>query len=243
MFDTHIHVHRLEAAEHYVEPCLVPAINEEDWSQMLQLRKTHPHLWLAMGVHPQHVDGWNEKTSEYLSALLENPAVIAVGEIGLDKRVAVPFELQERVLRCQLRLAVACGKPVVLHAVRSYDRLLPLLEEEQIARVGGVVHGFYGSVEVALQLEQLNLAIGVGRLILDPAAKKLPEVVQAVAQHSLLVETDAPWREAQDDWCRCWQEIADQVARLRGWHRALAVRVTDENARRIFRLPQERNVE
>ncbi|WP_321529796.1 TatD family hydrolase [uncultured Desulfuromonas sp.] len=238
MFDTHLHVQRLEKKDRYVTPCLVAAISEADWPQLRRLHDYNPQQWLALGVHPQHAHQWQNTTEERLCQQLDKPGVVAVGEIGLDKRLAVPMEIQELVLRCQLRLAVACGKPVVLHAVRSFDRLIPMLKQERIDRVGGVLHGFYGSVEIARQLERLNLAVGVGRLILDPAAKKLVDVVQAVFRDFLLIETDAPWRQPCDDWRLVWNNILDQVAQLRGWDRHQAILITDENARRIFHVPQ-----
>ncbi len=237
MFDSHIHVQRLRKTDRYICPCLVPAVCEADWPDMSRLHNDNAHLWLAMGIHPQHAHLWQKASEESLRNRLAEPGVVAVGEVGLDKRVAVPMDVQERVLRCQLRLAVACDKPVVLHAVRSFDRLLPLLEQERVDRVGGVLHGFYGSVEIARKLEQLNLAVGVGRLVLDPKAKKLAEVVQAVSERSVLIETDAPWSQPCDDWCLAWNQILDQVARLRNWHRHQAVHITDENARRIFHVP------
>jgi len=243
LFDSHIHAQRLKKAENYVTPCLVPAICEADWPDMRRLQCDHRHVWLAMGVHPQHAHQWQNTSEERLRRQLAGPGVVAVGEIGLDKRLDVPMDIQEQVLRCQLRLAVACDKPVVLHAVRSFDRLLPVLEQERVDRVGGVMHGFYGSVEIARKLERLNLAVGVGRLILDPAAKKLPDVIQAVSQRALVIETDAPWREPCEDWRVPWHTILGRVAQLRGWERQQAIRLTDENARRIFHLPQEGLVE
>ncbi|EAT15098.1 TatD family hydrolase [Desulfuromonas acetoxidans] len=237
MFDTHLHVQRLRATDRYVTPCLAAAISEADWPQLRRLHDHNPQQWLALGVHPQHAHQWQKTTEDHLRRQLAGAGVVAVGEIGLDKRLAVSMEIQEQVLRCQLRLAVACDKPVVLHAVRSFDKLIPMLEQERIDRVGGVVHGFYGSVEIARQLERLNLAVGVGRLILDPAAKKLVDVVRAVSEDSLLIETDAPWRQPCGDWGLAWNQILDQVARLRDWDRHQAIRITDENARRILRVP------
>ena len=241
MFDTHIHVQHLAKGDPFTTPCLVPAVSDADWQPMIQLSQNVPRLWLAMGVHPQYAERWQESSEVVLAQHMRNPRVVAVGEIGLDKRLNVPLVVQEKVLRCQLRVAVASGKPVILHVVRCVDRLVKLIEEERVHSVGGIVHGFYGSGESARQFERLNLSIGIGRLILDHSAKKLPEVVQALDPRSLVIETDAPWQGAQENWQCVWMAILDRVAALRGWSREQAIQITDENARRVLRRPKEKN--
>ncbi|MCD6527096.1 MAG: TatD family hydrolase [Desulfuromonas sp.] len=238
LFDSHIHCQRLAAEDHYCRPCLVPAVTAGEWSQMIARFGAQSETWLALGVHPQGSDGWDEARRRQLADYLSHPAVVAVGEIGLDGSLDVTSQIQEQAFRQQLQLAVAVGKPVVIHGFRCFDRLLSILKQEQVQRVGGIVHGFSASVELAEQLCDLGLGIGVGRVLINPSARRLPAVVAALPAQVLVVETDAPWRSAPlgTDWQTILLQIVQRLAELRGWSVEYAAAVTTQNARRLLHL-------
>jgi len=239
VFDTHIHAHQLPAGHRMARECLVPAVNEDEWSALVSFQQHHVHSWVALGVHPQYADRWTPQHAMTLERQLRKPGVVAVGEIGLDKRLNIPMRVQEQVLRSQLRLAVDLGKPVILHNVHCIGHLLSILKEERVATVGGIMHGFYGSVEMAQELVALNLGLGMGRLLLNTKSSRLPGVVQSVPAQSLVVETDAPWGVAVADWRRPLLDIITAVADCRGWSVLDTVRITRNNARRILRMNGE----
>lgn len=239
LFDSHIHCQHLPMSVRYSEPCLIPAVSPQDWQPLLDRWAQPGRRWVALGLHPYHAASWNESLHQQLAAMLSRPQVAAVGEIGLDGRLAVDQSLQESALRQQLQLAVAAGKPVILHAVRCFDRLLSLLDQEQVARVGGVVHGFSGSVELAAQLWRRGFAIGIGRLILNPKARRLAQVVATLPAEALVLETDAPWpgdRSGADDWSQVLRSIAMTVAEARGWSLEQVAAITTTNSCRQLGL-------
>lgn len=239
LFDSHIHCQQLSPAACYTQPCVIPAVTADDWSPLLDQWARTGWRWLALGVHPQHAASWNEALRQRLKGLLLRPEVVAVGEVGLDGRLKGGQAEQEMALRQQLQLAVAVEKPVVLHAVRCFDRLLPLLDQEQVARVGGIVHGFSGSVELAEQLWRRGLAIGVGRLMLNPRARRLAEVVSTLPAEALVLETDAPWTggpEVGNDWIAALRAIAAVVAEARGWSLEQVAAITTANSCRQLGL-------
>ena len=245
LFDSHIHVQLLDELAPLPVPALVPAIAESDWLLLLDLYGAVDDLWLALGVHPQYAAGWDEQALVKLRRLIHHPKVVAIGEVGLDAGVTnVSMARQEQVLLDQVRVAVVAGKPLILHCYKRYGALLQLLRSERADSVGGIVHGFSGSSEVALQLWQMGFGIGIGRVILNERARRLPETVAALPDGALVLETDAPWPTGE--WAATvggngldsLPRIGKRVASLRGQTLAKVADMTDCNARRLLKLKE-----
>ncbi|MEA9392908.1 TatD family hydrolase [Acerihabitans sp. TG2] len=182
------------AADAGVKQIIVPAVEAERFSVVLDLANRHPQLYAALGLHPIAIA---RHTDEGL-ALLEQqvrrapPGLVAVGEIGLDAYMEQPqMPRQEALLIAQLRLASRYDLPVMLHSRRTHDRLAMILRRHPLARAG-VVHGFAGSYEQARAFTQLGFYIGVGGTITYMRANKTRQVMARLPLERLLLETDAP---------------------------------------------------
>ncbi len=101
------------------------------------------------------------------------------------------------MLEHQLALAKSLNLPVILHAVKAHSELIALLKMFKLAR-GGVIHGFYGSLEVAQEYVKLGYKLGIGGLILNKDAKKLKTCVTNISLNSLIIETDSPAMSPKD---------------------------------------------
>lgn len=238
MFDTHIHLHRLEQSFTPLGSALVPAVRQKEWQSLLHQFADMADVWLALGLHPQYAKDWCERYRLQLQQQLLQPQVVAVGEVGLDARLQLSAEDQEEVFRQQIRLAVAAGKPLILHCYKRYGRLLELLRLESAAQVGGIVHGFSSSAEVAISLHALGFGIGVGRVILSDHARRLIEVVTQVPPEMLVVETDAPWPKhyGEQDWTLVLTQVVARIAQLRGESECTVAKYTERNGYRLLRL-------
>ena len=125
----------------------------------------HGALYSA-GIHPW----WTEHDDEvalmlaHLPTLLQHPQVVALGECGLDALRGAPLEHQEELFKAQIALAETYGKPVTLHAVRTYDRLLRLHKLLQPS-TRWTIHGFRGKPALAHQLltAGFDLSYGIRR--------------------------------------------------------------------------------
>ncbi|MDO9079801.1 MAG: TatD family hydrolase, partial [Desulfuromonadales bacterium] len=136
LFDTHIHLDRLpsddlanqieQARQQGIHSFLIPGIAPSNWATLTALAGQHAGLFIAPGVHPLAAESWSAQVEERLVQLLAHPAVVAIGEIGLDSKLPVPLGLQEQVFRAQLRLSVAAGKPVLLHCRGLLARCLEI---------------------------------------------------------------------------------------------------------------------
>jgi len=199
--DTHVHldscapvVQTLRAArEANIRRFVIPGVRSQDWSQLLQLTDEHADVYAAPGLHPMASATWNPELEQQLAEQLQHPRAVAVGEIGLDRLLeGPPLQLQREALRGQLRVAIAANKPVLIHCRKAYGELLSILIEEGAERVGGILHGYGGSLETARSAIDLGFAIGFGGSLTWPGARKAPAVLAALPPESIVLESDAP---------------------------------------------------
>ena len=214
-----------------------PGVRIGDWDAMLSLAQRHPSVYLAPGIHPMCADQWDDETALRLAALIRHPKVVAIGEIGLDAVVGPAQEIQERALRSQLQVALDHGLPVMLHCRNKKGALLEVLRDLDIGRrIGGVWHGFSGSLPFARELVDLGFSIGVGPILLRHNARKLVEVVAALPISAMVVETDLPdMAQEPEELVRVVQKIAE----FKNLTLGDVAKVTTENALRLFGAIQE----
>ena len=242
--DTHIHLlapewsepvqQRIEkAADFGIELLLQPGVRSGDWDALVTLAQCHRAVYAAPGLHPMCAAEWNHSSSARLRELCCLPDVIGVGEIGLDAMVDVDPQLQEQAFRGQLDVAIEADLPVLIHCRKKVGEVLDLLQQVGIDRVGGILHGFSGSMEIVSRAIGLGLLIGVGPILLRGNARKLPEVVNAIPAEMLVLETDAPDMATGPE---VLIEVARKVAELRGLTLNEVAEITTLNARRLLKL-------
>jgi len=258
LFDTHVHLDRLPVemdpvseAEHGrregIGHFLVPGVLPRDWPTLLSVVASIPGALAAPGVHPLASADWNPGTAAVLEELLSRESVVAVGEIGLDGTPGMPSAIvQEQALRDQIRRAVTAGLPMLLHCRKATGRLLEILRQEGAARVGGIWHGFSGSLETALAAIELGFGLAFGGPLTWPGARRAPQVLQALPADWIVLESDAPdlppspYR-GQVNRPLYLRLIAEQVGSLRHWTPEQTARITTANAERLLRLGSEGN--
>jgi TatD DNase family protein len=243
LFDSHCHLDAPELQGAGIEllagarnsgilAFVIPGVRVADWRRLLAIAEQEAGVFAAPGLHPAYADQWSAAAGRQLRRLTSHPKVVAIGEIGLDTLCGPPLERQEKVLRAQLEIALEAGLPVLLHGRKATGRLLEILRELQVgAQVGGIWHGFSGSLAVAEELVRLGLKIGVGPILLRTAARKLPAAVRQLPAAALVLETDLPDMTEKPEALRA---VAEKVAELRGWSLEEAARITTENACRLF---------
>lgn len=253
LFDTHVHLDRLpegldpateirRAQEQGIDRFLLPGVEPQHWQRLVQMASDLPGCLAAPGVHPLAAESWNKDTANRLLSLLDNPQVVAIGEIGLDGYLEQPAaEIQEQALRGQLRLARQAGRPVLLHCRKATGRLLDILHQEQAADCGGIWHAFSGSLDTARAAIKLNFAIAFGGPLTWPTVRRGPAVLQNLPAEWIVLESDAPdlaphpHRE-ETNRPAYLSLIAERVAALRGWSLEETARITTANACRVLGL-------
>jgi TatD DNase family protein len=193
-----------------VERILVPGWNPASSRDALALVARQPWLDATVGVHPHDAASVDDEAWAALAPLATDPRVAAIGETGLDfDRAFSPAEAQLTNLRRNLALALATGKPAILHC-RSRngqrDAQDTLLEELRRAGFGGepsarafgdrppaVIHSFSGPLDYARAALDLNLAISFSGLVFRRGEEASAAVAAIVPRDRLLVETDSPY--------------------------------------------------
>jgi TatD DNase family protein len=173
-------------------------ISLENSRQVIATARNYPWIFATAGVHPHGAAGVTEETLTAVAELLQDPKVVALGEIGLDfYRHRSPADVQERVFRQFLDLAVRHQKPVVIHTRDATSNTLTILREYRQKLQGGVMHCFSGSYEEARAFLELGLDISFSGVITYPNAKPLQEAARRLPLNRLLIETDAPYLSPQ----------------------------------------------
>lgn len=131
-----------------------------------------------VGAHP-----WD---AERGVALPELSAADIIGETGLDFVCDVSREAQEQLFRQHLEAAERLNKPVVLHVVRSFERVMSILNGYTLA--GVIFHGFIGSPHQAQRCIERGYYLSFGaRSIRSPRTR---EMIATLPHHWLFIETD-----------------------------------------------------
>ncbi len=193
-----------------LERILVPGWDPESSADALALTDRFAWLDAAVGVHPHDAARIDDADWARIVRLAEDPRVVAIGETGLDTdRAFSPLEDQLVNLRRNLALALATGKPAILHCrskAGERDAQDLLVRELRTAGLGGaagrsvfgdrppaVIHSFSGPVDHAERVLDLGLAISFSGLVFRSGEEASAEVVRLVPADRLLVETDSPF--------------------------------------------------
>ena len=201
---------------------------------------------VAAGIHPLHTGDAEDEDLIRLEILAEDPKVVAIGEIGLDyfrksPDMVIDKERQQYYFRKQLRIARRAGLPVVIHSRDAAQHTVEVLEEEKASEVGGVIHCFTYSPEMAERFVRMGFFIGIGGVLTYPASRKVKEVAKQIPLEHLVLETDCPYlspeghRGERND-SRGLMAVAETLAELRGISVEEVCRVTWENACRLYRI-------
>lgn len=238
LIDTHCHLdldplyQNLEellscARQSGVTQFVVPGVHPDGWERMVSIAREHQGVFPAFGIHPMHAECADEDNLSRLAAL--STGGVAIGEIGLDPAYEVSLERQERAFREQVRLAVSMGMPVLIHCRRAFQRTLRILQEEGAGQVGGIMHAFSGSSEMAREFIRLGFAISISGMVTRANSVRLPGLVSVLDLEELVLETDAPDMtpqryRGQSNQPAYLMEILRAVARLKGIEPVAAAR-------------------
>ena len=142
----------------------------------------------SIGIHPWYiVEDRMEADLAIIEDKIQTANCLAVGECGLDKRIEIPFSLQEQVFRKQLALAEKYQKPVVIHCVASFQELIAIKNDLKIT-VPMIIHGFSKNEQLAKQLVDNGLYLSFGKYLLRNP--ELESVFKSVPDNRFFLETD-----------------------------------------------------
>ncbi|WP_194610660.1 TatD family hydrolase [Clostridium vitabionis] len=208
-----------------------------------ELTEAWDFLYGAAGIHPESVGELSEETFSRVRETARLPKFVAVGEIGLDyyEKEAPDRETQKKWFRRQLDLARELGKPVVIHSREAAKDTLDILREARGGEIGGVIHCFSYSREMAREYLGLGFFLGIGGVSTYKNARRLLEVIRYAPMDRLVLETDSPYlapephRGTRNSSLNL-PLVVRAIAENRGMGAEEVEQQTWENARRLYRI-------
>lgn len=232
----------LSLAENGIGTVINVGASLESCKKTEALMEKYPFIYGAMGVHPSDTAQLTEESFRWLRGQCDLAKTVAVGEIGLDYHWQEPDpEVQKRWFERQLELAREVKLPVILHSREAAKDTLDILRAHRAEEIGGVVHCYSYSKEMAREYLNMEYYFGIGGVITFRNAKKLKEAVEYIPMEKILLETDSPYlspepNRGKRNTSRNLPYVAQEIARIKGISYDEVVEITERNARALFRL-------
>lgn len=180
--------------------CVIPAVQASTWQAARDCAHAGGDAY-ALGIHPLYTPQAQVHDLALLQSVLtdslDDSALVAVGEIGLDYFVSLDNSKQELFFREQLRIAKHCHLPVILHVRRSVDKVLSHLRQQRFDQ-GGIAHAFNGSLQQAHIFLDMGFKLGFGGAVTYERALQLRRLACQLPPEAIVMETDAP--DIQPHW-------------------------------------------
>lgn len=253
LVDSHCHLDRVDLTPYHgdfaglIEACreagvahmLCVSIDLESYPAMLALVEDYPEVSVSVGVHPNDFDR-REPGIEELVALAGHPKNVAIGETGLDYfHGKGELDWQRERFRIHIRAARQANKPLIIHTRDARDDTIAIMREEQARDVGGVMHCFTESWEMAKAALDLDFYISFSGIVTFKNATALRDVAARVPDERILIETDSPYLapvpfRGKPNEPRYVGKVAEAVAAVRGVSTEAVARQSRENFYRLF---------
>ena len=251
LFDTHVHLNAEQyeddlqevinrALEKGVQNMVVVGFDEPTIKKAIQIAETYDFIYASVGWHPVDAVDMTDEHLAWIEELAQHPKVVALGEMGLDYHWdKSPKEVQKDVFRRQIRLARKVNLPIIIHNRDATEDVVTILKEEHVEEVGGIMHCFTGSIEVAKQCMDMNMYISFGGPVTFKNAKIPKEVATELPLDKLLIETDCPYLtphpfRGKRNEPGYVSYVAEQIAELKGITYEELAAITTANAKKLF---------
>lgn len=254
LIDTHVHLN----ADHYdddldeviarardtgVTHFVVIGFDNKTIDRTMELIDKYDDVYGVIGWHPVDAIDCRPEDLERIEELSKHPKIVGIGETGLDYHWdKSPKDVQKEIFKAQIALAKRVNLPIVIHNRDATGDVVEILEAEGAEEIGGIMHAFSGSPEIADRVLKMNFMISLGGPVTFKNAKQPKEVAKHVPLDKLLVETDAPFltphpfrgKRNEPAYVKL---VAEEIAALRGISYEEVAEVTSQNALQIYNIP------
>lgn len=214
--------------------------------ESVEMANKYDNIYAIVGIHPLEADEFSEESLEEIKQMAINEdKVVAIGEIGLDNYYedSPSPEKQREAFLAQLDLAEELNLPVVIHSRDAHQETFDILKarKEKNENFTCVLHCYSGSVELMREYMKLGFYISLGGVTTFKNARVPKEVAKEVELDRIMLETDCPYmapepHRGKRNEPKFVNDIAKNMAELRGISLEELEKATDENAERFFRV-------
>lgn len=250
LIDTHAHLH----ADHYTDDrdAVLERCRQADVTRLITvgydlpsseasiaLAQHEPMIWATAGIQPHYALQTDAAALEHLHHLLQQPRVVALGEIGLDYyHDRAPHDRQEALFREQLAMARELDLPVVIHSRDAQVDTVRILRDAA-HDYPGVMHSFSGDWEHAQACLRIGFYLSFSGPLTFKKAIELHDVARRAPLDRILIETDSPYltphpfrgKRNEPAYVRY---VAEMLAALRDVPIETIAEATTANAERLF---------
>ena len=208
----------------------------------VDLSEKYDFFYAAVGVHPDDAAEVTEEGIERLRELAKGKKVVAVGEIGLDYYWNKDnSDLQKTAFKRQIELARELSLPIIVHSRDAAADTMETLHETDAGKLGGVIHCFSYSPEIALESVKMGFYIGIGGVVTFKNAKKIKESVEAIPLEKIVLETDCPYLapdpfRGKRNSSLYLEYVVKEIARLKGIDENTVMEQTFKNALNMYNI-------
>lgn len=206
------------------------------------LAELFPDVWSTAGIHPHAAGAATAADRETVLELITRDRVVALGETGLDYYYdTAPRDVQRELFEWHLDHSARTGLPVVVHSRDAEEDTAALIRAAD-PRATGVLHCFATGDRLFDTAMDMGWYISFGGMV---TFKNFAGAgyLRAVPADRLLLETDSPYlapvpmRGKRNEPAFVAHTCAAAAA-MRGDDARELGRVTDDNARRFYRIGQ-----
>lgn len=209
----------------------------------LKILERFPSAYGALGIHPSEIEGLDESVMEDIAEKTRgNDRIVAIGEIGLDYWEEGP-DRKDQIFwfKRQLELARELDKPVIIHSRDAVQDTYDVLEECRAEEMGGVIHCFSASPEMALRYVKKGFFIGIGGVVTFKNGKTLKEVARKTPLENIVLETDCPYlspvpHRGERNHSGYLNLVAETIAEIKGISKEEVCDQTFKNAKKLYRI-------
>ncbi|NLG04559.1 MAG: TatD family hydrolase [Clostridia bacterium] len=208
----------------------------------IKLTQQYEYIYGSIGVHPSETAELTKEKLEWMKELCKNEKIVAVGEIGLDYYWDEPDRsIQKYWFEEQLKLAREVKLPIIIHSRDAAKDTKDILDQNHAEELGGVIHCFSYSKEMALEYVKKGYYIGIGGVLTFSNAKNLKEVVNEIPIEQIVLETDSPYlapvpyRGKRNSSFNI-PYVIKEIAELKQLSAEEVEQITFENTKKLYRL-------
>lgn len=213
-----------------------------DMEKIIPLVEKYDFMYATVGIHPHSADTLTDEALVEIENYLKHPKVKAVGEIGLDYFYDFsPKEVQKEAFRRQAELAKALKVPIAIHDRDAHKDTMDILRECGARDIGGEFHCYAGSVEMAREILDWGMYIAFGGSLTFKKSQRPVEAAKYVPLDRILIETDCPYLTPEPyrgkrNSSLYVHFVAEKLAEIKGVEVEEIIRITEENAKKCFRI-------
>lgn len=210
--------------------------------KVIEIANKYPFVFASVGVHPEETGELTDRDMDILLEYTKHKKVKAIGEIGLDYYWdSVERDVQKKWFCRQIDLAKQVNLPIIVHDREAHGDTIDLLKSENARDVGGILHCFSGSQQMARDVLNLGMYVGIGGTVTFKNARKIKEACQYVPIEAIVLETDAPYlapepfrgkRNSSD----LIKYVIDEISQIKGIPAEEVEKITFKNAKRVYRI-------